>query len=270
MSIGVAMEIVASRQWLTENESIAVGIVGTVASIAGIWACYWAYRHSKQTKSLDYRIDNYAEIVVNSAAHAGTKLHMSWGDDLASSRPVLKPVVLTVRLANTGTIEIKEDEFYKPITIELPEGELIEATITAVSDPSIYALGPVPIEDGKRVHLAPALLNAGDSVAIQLTKDGGTREVLITSRIAGVRSIRDMQVIAAKNYDRQGRLFFATTVIGFFTVFGLSLGDGQGVLNSILAGFFVGVVVVFMFVFVMTFLTGAIKFIWEVVTSPFR
>lgn len=96
------------------------------------------------------------------------------------------PHVVTVRIANTGKVEIRSEDFAGPLEINLPETTRV---ITAGVIGSAERVNPeVAQQREDQVVLFPLLINPGEWFDLQLLTDGsGAGKTMVEGRIAGAR-----------------------------------------------------------------------------------
>jgi hypothetical protein len=131
-------------------------------------------------KSLSYSIVSRSELLDTKSVPSGIGGEFKISFD---GRPVSQLTALVVRLHNDGPAEIRPEDFYEPLRIEL-DGDVLRAE---VSD-SYPAHLPVVFSPAA-LEFEPFLFNKDESITINLLVTGfeSTESVKVVGRIAGVK-----------------------------------------------------------------------------------
>jgi hypothetical protein len=137
---------------------------------------------------------------------------------LKGDKPIERPFLTTIRIANTGDLNIAAADFAMPLTIrpigssylltgkELTEKfgisifnipykgaapfvpQVVDARVAATNPPKI----PVEIDvSGPQLQIRPLLLNVGDDFTVEILINGDVRGIEVGGRIAGVKQITE-------------------------------------------------------------------------------
>jgi len=161
------------------DTAAAVGIgIGVFGVLVSVTIAYFARR----PKRLDYSITTNRQILVPGSyrqySHLGALAVTFEGERLSDPR------LLVFRIANSGKIEIRPDDFDQPLHLSVGlDAKVVTAGVVG-SQPADLS---VKLDKISRsiVALDPVLLNSGDWVDIQLLIDGLALEPTVNGRIAG-------------------------------------------------------------------------------------
>jgi hypothetical protein len=177
----------------------------------------WRLTHKKQ---LSYSLGRH-DPLLNLKGLARNDLDISFGGHSA-----IDAFLVTVRIFNSGHIPINPADYQTPVSLLFNPG-------TQLLTVSIIETGPVDLEDrikerdGKkqsllqkvedeRILLAPVLLNAGDSITIQILARNVTDKVKVTGHIYGVKKIliwKESRLLQ-KLFIQLGALIMAFAMLG--------------------------------------------------------
>jgi hypothetical protein len=98
------------------------------------------------------------------------------------------PVIVSVRMVNTGDRAILSTDFHEPLAVQLLGSQrIVSATVTS-SRPS--DLRPQLSVDESRVVISPTLINPGDLIELQVIASGPVRDVAMQGRVADVVPVK--------------------------------------------------------------------------------
>ncbi len=193
-----------------------------IAVAVGAGVALWIYK-KQSYKALSYRIVSISPLGPLQAR--GFKdLRLLKGD-----KPIERPFLITIRITNTGDLDIAPSDFALPLTIKplgypftLPANgsdwgkvakgggfsigstlELLDYMTTGgptiaphVMDARVATTNPpkIPIQidstDAQMV-VRPLLLNGGDAFTLELLINGDVRGIEVSGRIAGIKAISE-------------------------------------------------------------------------------
>jgi len=100
------------------------------------------------------------------------------------------PVIVSVRMGNTGDRAILSSDFHEPLTVQLLGSQrIVSATVTS-SRPSDLKPQLSVDDDESRVVISPTLINPGDLIELQVIASGPVRDVALQGRVADVVPVK--------------------------------------------------------------------------------
>lgn len=177
--------------------------LGIVVGLAGIGYAVF----QRQLKRLTYQQSRSADL----SPRAGIFEDV---DVVYNGERLTRPWYSRVRIANDGNVEIRPDDFQMPLLVQWEGARLLAVKVTASQPDGLrveYSL------DGDTSSIEPLLMNVGDWFDVDVLLDGGQAAPVITTRIAGVRSIEPVE----SRTRRQDRWF--TTLAGVVGMGGIAL-----------------------------------------------
>jgi hypothetical protein len=128
-----------------------------------------------------------------------------------------------MHIRNTGWQEVTESDFTSAdyVEVSVPDAEtLAGASVTAVSDPSVYPVGPLD-QALVKVELRPRSMKRKSWLKLQLIVDGGGQPTVSANFTGRSRPMRELVATAIK----RGWLwvYFAIPVIGVVGIADVSL-----------------------------------------------
>lgn len=124
---------------------------------------------------------------------------------LYKGMPVHSLTLILLRIANSGNVPIREDDYSEPLRIRLaPSASIGEVTLQETR-PEGIRLTPTVTATGQ-VDLAPALLNPGDQVVLKILAVNNDSTLLIGARIVGVPQIEIMSILDPAGTSSERRL----------------------------------------------------------------
>ena len=134
---------------------------------------------SRKKKQLSYDIISSNPVLLRKDEVEG-KLEI-----LYNKKPVKDVYLSVIKLINSGNMEIKKDDFEKPVVIDFGKGT--EVLTTEISDGIKTELSILE----ENVMVTPTLLNKGDYITIKtLVSNFQKNEITFTGRIVGVKAIK--------------------------------------------------------------------------------
>jgi phosphate transport system substrate-binding protein len=110
--------------WVSNNLEATVGLAGLAASVVGYLAALWLKR-----KRISYRVHLDTPVGVT-PAHGG-EIEVEWR---YHGEVVADPSFALVRIMNTGSLEIREDDFREPMTLEFGGRRVVDAKVIEADD----------------------------------------------------------------------------------------------------------------------------------------
>ena len=192
-----------------------------VAILALIFAVY-AYLRNKASsrKALSYNFSS-TELTRGGTGFAGLEL-------VYEGRPIYAPSIVNVTIVNSGNVPIQRNDFEQPIKI-LFTGQIVDEELFAyhVSDrePKELPVSCTLLGTGRAVETGilvdPLLLNPGDKFVVAVLISEFSRELEVTARIVGVRSIQRQEQTLGKT---PWRLLVLTASSAAAAAFGIISG----------------------------------------------
>lgn len=163
--------------------------VGVIVAMATIYYGWFM----EDTRSL-------TATVITSAKLGFTEGMENKFDILYNGKSVENPILFQVRIENTGTQAIKEDEFSRPIKINFaPSTEILEASIV---DSRPENIGATITTDSKVITLPNTLLNPDDAFTVRIILDDtdNSEDVgfKLDARIVDIKDIIITDVLSRK------------------------------------------------------------------------
>ncbi|WP_455837051.1 PASTA domain-containing protein [Pseudarthrobacter siccitolerans] len=183
--------------------SDALAWIGLALAIIGLVAAYLFYRWSLRPKRLEYAVDVDQGLVTSD--HRWQELQVQYG-----TRSLKAPRLVVVTVANTGRVEVREDDFDRPLRIKLhKDDELIAETLVlhAKGERTVVSQVDALEKDLHSVSAPGLLFNPGDSLEFRLLVEGNSGKAVVDGRVAGTtlaaagprrRRIRDRIRLSAR------------------------------------------------------------------------
>lgn len=95
---------------------------------------------------------------------------------------VTTPYITHVRLGNTGKVELKADDFDKPVSISFDKSILLQVLVSGRSSEDI---DPDLVQTSNSISFTPSLLNPREWIEYQLITDGQRETPTVYARVAG-------------------------------------------------------------------------------------
>lgn len=179
------MDWVSGFNWADFWRDPAWAAVGVLVAVVATFFAWWAVRAAWNRKALTYEIvANVPLLTVRQRTVNGLEL-------LFKGLPIKDAQLVIVRLANTGRTAIESGHFEQKLSIVFDGGVNVLAADISSADPDDLLLqASVQIDEaGDAVHLAPLLLNAGDSFECKMVIDREAKAPQIFGRVVGVRKV---------------------------------------------------------------------------------
>ena len=171
---------------LAAGDIIAI-IFGALAIVASLVAgtYWWTHRGEKKEISYDY----------SSARLTATETHPFTAsvEILVDGRPVTDVSIVTIGVRNSGTKEIRPEDFIddRDLKFTLPDSEVLSVAAGGYKPWDLnVALYYAVVPKSSHVSLDPLLLNAGDEFTIYLLVSHFSGQIEASGRIAGVKQIK--------------------------------------------------------------------------------
>lgn len=158
-----------------------IGAVFAILAFAFGLFLYWKQR---QRKELSYEFILRVPLVsVWEALKGRVKI-------LFDDQPVQSIYLVAVRILNSGNLPIISADYERPVSLCFSENTtVVSAGVSETKPKSLQAV--IKIE-GKKVVLAPVLLNGGDSITLSVLVDRFDQPS-VDGRIVGVNDIRELE-----------------------------------------------------------------------------
>jgi hypothetical protein len=188
------------------------GLLGLISAAAGVLALLAMYRWQRQTKGFGYAVLTNRSLLALESPFAVSLHH--------NGNAVREPRLVVVRLANTGNVPIQPTEFERSVVFIFPECKVLSAEVTGVRPDgltaSLQAAGPT-------VVIEPCLLNPADVIEVQCLLDGRLTRPRVECRIAGVQSVRRVE-LPRDSWGNIWQVSFGDFVLFNFVTLLLALG----------------------------------------------
>lgn len=224
--------------------SIVIGIAGVVATISSILVVILRGR-----KQLSYEVLPSIPVVQLDANKAAMGKDWDHLELVFQGRSVNDAHLVRVRIWNSGSVEIRPQDFYSPITLRFG-GDLLQVGILETAPPKLmdilnqngYGGGS---GNGKgSATFDKFLINQGYSVTVKLlvANFAGNGSVTVDADIAGVPNVRRVdrsQLSRIEVVFASGALMLGAIVIALASIAGVRLSWAVGPTYA-LAGVFIG------------------------------
>lgn len=181
--------------WFDQNAGW-IGFISVVLGLISFGFSVWFYFLGRRPKQLGWRVlSKYGMI---RGGRAAPQLTVSYeGQELTN------PVATLVRIENYGKVEIRREDWEKPVEFGYRESRIVQSAVVDRSDGNIAAVIDQTHQDGTSCVLQPMLLNQGEWFDVQLITDGPVEEPTINARIAGLTGkLADMEFERRKFQNR--------------------------------------------------------------------
>ena len=186
---------------------VAVGIIALLFTVIGAgWALY--ERH-KNRKDLRFAKSDSVPLVAVKPGVENLRI-------LLGETPVNDPHITTLEIKNNARIPIIPDDFVEPLSISSDANTSILSAVISATDPE--NLNPSLDFTETEVSIRPLLMNGGDGFKMSILTEGAFTDPNITGRIAGVRTIRE---INPKPAERARQVMFFIIGLGFALLVGI-------------------------------------------------
>ncbi|MBI2472040.1 MAG: hypothetical protein HYV59_12490 [Planctomycetes bacterium] len=218
-----------------------VGIIGSIASIVGLFLAVYFYFEGKETSLLTYYVNTVKATVVK--AGQASKLTASYNNKVIETDITASQIALW----NEGKLPIKRSGILKPIIIYTEnETPILEATIRKTSRDVIQLeLNTEDLQHG-RITVSWAIFEQGDGAIVQLIYAGSPDVNIFTDGvIEGQKEIirqesdrlksSEEQITLEHSVKRGSGLIFVILgsvmlIVSVFTILGKRRSKGLGVL----------------------------------------
>jgi len=155
--------------------------LGAIFGFVAILVSIFLYQKQRQRKELAYEIISKTPLL-------GAKEEIRGGlQVMFHGKPVQNPHLIVVRIINSGNLPITSTDYERPISLGFGEEAQILTAETIRTNPS--NLRASVKAEGKKVVIAPILLNQGDSITLKILIAEFTGQVVVDCRITGVKRI---------------------------------------------------------------------------------
>jgi hypothetical protein len=180
---------------------VAVGIIALLFTAIGTgWALYERHKNRK-----DLRVSKSDSIPLVVVRPGVKNLRMLLGE-----MPVDDPYITTLEVRNSGRIPITPDDFVGPLSIQSDTHATVLSAVVSAADPE--NLNPSLGFTETEVTIQPLLMNGGDGFKVSILTEGAFTDPSIAGRIAGVRTIKEVN-LEAVDRARQMRMVLLTAII---------------------------------------------------------
>lgn len=155
---------------------------GVTSVIIGSVLSLFFYLRQRQPKTLDYEVVSSLHLLNGKAAHNWMqRLHVRFDNVDVSS-----PVLVTVRIVNTGKRAVVRDDFVDPIRLGFGGRPFLDVQVTDASSDDLrdQAITMQGIAAHIQVCFSPQLMNAGDWFEVVVLLDGVPDAPTVSSRFA--------------------------------------------------------------------------------------
>ncbi|MBJ7575254.1 hypothetical protein [Luteimonas sp. MC1828] len=115
-------------------------------------------------------------------------------------------------IKNSGNVEIRKEDFEKPISLSIGDGaKIVEFSITKFNPRS---LKPVASGDARTILVEPLLLNSGDYFVLDVLATGASSTLDIECRVAGVPNLETINSGVRYTPDRTTNLIYNLAISG--------------------------------------------------------
>ncbi len=177
--------------------------------LLGILLTAWGIFFVGSDKELSY------EVISSTQFNSGTSGKWAGFSIFYQGLEIENGGVVTVRIANSGSVPINATDFNGPIILlsgdntNFIDARLISSKPTNIN-PKILAVDGV-------INIEPILLNPSDEIQIQAIGVGTTSHVLVKARIAGVAEVDDL------TKTRQDNLYLFSWLLVLYGLLGVAI-----------------------------------------------
>lgn len=175
----------------------------------------WQGKLFEKTKSLSFEIKSITPLITSQPSNIA-ELKIIFKNKLIES-----PYLTMLSITNNGDIPIIKSDYEGPLLISTSQPNVIKADIT---DRNPNNMDAKITWDTEKILLAPTLLNAGDSITMQVLTSGNKPQFLTQGRILGIHKITTISESQIKHPILYVFMLFAGTLF-FMMVASLSIDD---------------------------------------------
>lgn len=175
----------------------ALAWIAAIFTVLAVLAPFIIYRLQARPKQFDYKVVTEGKLISDTHFTQTNALRILYG-----AQELRDPRILVVDLVNSGNTEIRKDDFEDPVRLLLPHGTtVVTSEVVSTSPEELSPSIALLKHDG--VKLQPLLLNSGDWIRLQLLLDGPAQHLRVLGRIAGVKSIGDLNLKSKAKESRR-------------------------------------------------------------------
>jgi hypothetical protein len=181
--------MIARERWYRDS---IWQFIGTLIALAAIGVSVWFFVLQRNVKSVQVVVLAETSLLEIPSLVAGDVQVLYQG------RPIPNLTPVQVKVENNGTVEIRNADYEKPITLVFPEG-------AEVLDSQVLETKPVDLalqveKQGNKAVLSPVLLNAGDRAIVRFVLAGmptrwSANSLGVSGRIAGVKELSAVSAV---------------------------------------------------------------------------
>lgn len=155
--------------------------LGAFFALVAILVSIFLYQKQRQRKELAYEIISKTPLL-------GAKEEIRGGlQVMFHGKPVQNPHLIMVRIINSGNLPITSNDYERPISLGFGEEAQILTAETISTNPDNLRVSIKA--EGKKVVIAPMLLNQGDSITLKILIAEFAGQMIVDGRITGVKRI---------------------------------------------------------------------------------
>jgi hypothetical protein len=158
---------------------LVLTIFGLSLGVLGILATILIAIRQRRPKRIVYDITAHRRIITQTGYQVTKPLVVSYGD-----RKLSDPYLVVVRIANTGKMEIRPEDWEEPLSLTVGS-EIVDSGIVGTSSRDLKV--EVTHVDSRQIRCSKILLNPGEWFDIQMLVDGPGNMSEASARIAGAR-----------------------------------------------------------------------------------
>lgn len=155
--------------------------IGVLITIISIIVAIVIYRRQTQRKSLSAFVEIFSPLLTISK-DVSNQIEITF-----EGKPVKNIFLIQIRVANSGNVPIRPEDFTSPITFHFGENaQLLTSEITETKPKNIEAALD---SDNKSATMSPVLLNQGESITGKFLVSEA-KEPSVSARIIGISEIK--------------------------------------------------------------------------------
>ena len=214
--------------------------IGAVLAVLGIAATFYIASRQKGRKELSagFLIKKH---LIQISDEVSDRISVSF-----NGKPVQNLKIYSYGVKNSGSLEIRTEDFERPLQLELSDGVRMLEVRSDRQHPK--ELSPRIAVNGQTVEVTPLLLNPGDFFVIDILATGEPGNIKVNQRIAGINKIHKINTgIRFQKHHLQNSFTnsILATIVGVGMYF---IARASGEASPMLAFLSVGGVIVMLFI----------------------
>lgn len=169
------------QTWFDANAGW-IGFAGLIVGVLGILTGFLFFWWSRRPKKFGWQLMSKTPILTADAK--GLPLKITY----AGQHEVSRPNLVVLRFGNRGKVEIRSDDYDRPVMVTFDRAKLIGATLI---DGLHLDVNTALFQEANSVTFIPPMLNKGEWLDLQFVTDGPLEVPKVDARIAGQSGLID-------------------------------------------------------------------------------